>query len=244
MFASRERPLILIEDRLVAVRLSLNTPVVSTAELPPGPARAALLVHLEQGQRCFAVVVRSLEAGISAVYELQGEDLDGAGAWSVALDATLSFGETLGFLFDDDALAGAAPDGVKRTLELVRELVAPPDGLDPDLERASGPLTDEAGAEILLDEAIESSDEPMLELPDEPEPDPGPAKAAPEADAPALDHALDLGDSGPGPALELEGPAPAPAAPAAASNAEESLLEPPPPVEAPSPPRLTKFRHA
>jgi hypothetical protein len=102
MFSPRKKPLLLVADRLLALRLSLNTPVVATADLPAGPARAAIVVHGEAGRTCFTVAVRSLRNGDSVLYELEGEDPNDASGIAVALDAALSFAESMGFLFDDD----------------------------------------------------------------------------------------------------------------------------------------------
>ena len=73
MFSPRKQPLLLVADRMLSLRVSLNTPVVSTPELPAGPARAAIAVHSEAGRPCFTVAVRSLRNGDSVLYELEGE---------------------------------------------------------------------------------------------------------------------------------------------------------------------------
>jgi len=148
MFSPRQRPLLLVADRLLGLRLSLNTPVVGTAELPAGPARAAILVHAEGGRRLFAVAVRSLRSGASVVYELEGDDLNEATGWAVALDAALSFGESMGFLFDDELLTERGAQTLRQALTRVREIIAPPGPAEQDLG--------DEGAEILLDEALET----------------------------------------------------------------------------------------
>jgi len=152
MFNPRQRPMLLVADRLLGLRLSLNTPVVATAELPAGPARAAILVYAEAGERRFAVAVRALRSGTSVVYELEGENLNEATGWAVALDAAHSFGESMGFLFDDDQLADRSPAALRQALGRVREILAPP-----------GPAEEESAlaepaeeAEILLDDAVEA----------------------------------------------------------------------------------------
>ena len=161
MFNPRQRPLLLVADRLLGLRLSLNTPVVATAELAPGPARAAIVTYAEGGTRRFAVAVRTLRSGTSVVYELEGEDLNEASGWAVALDAALSFGESMGFLFDDEQLTHRTPKALREALACVREIIAPPgpeeeDAADPELALEE-PAEE---AEILLDDAVEAEAHP------------------------------------------------------------------------------------
>jgi hypothetical protein len=89
---------------LQGLRLSLNTPVVSIEELPEGPARAAIVLEAgADGSLQLAVVLRSLRASGLVSFVLSGA-IDPQ-AVTFAWDAALNFGEGLGFLFDDDALA-------------------------------------------------------------------------------------------------------------------------------------------
>lgn len=156
MFAARQRPLLVVEDRLLALRLSLNAPVLATAELPAGPARAALLVFSEGSLRNFAIIVRSLRNGASAVYELQGDDLREHSGWSVALDATLSFGESMGFLFDDEMLVDRRPDTLRRAIARLHEILAPSDVEDEDALASSAPdFAAEEFSEILLEDELD-----------------------------------------------------------------------------------------
>lgn len=156
MFAARQRPLLMVEDRLLALRLSLNAPVLATAELPAGPARAALVVFSEGSLRNFAIIVRSLRNGASAVYELQGDDLREHSGWSVALDATLSFGESMGFLFDDEMLVDRRPDTLRRAIARLHEILAPSDVEDEDALTTSAPdFAAEEFSEILLEDELD-----------------------------------------------------------------------------------------
>ena len=158
MFAARQRPLLLVEDRLLALRMSLNAPVLATAELPAGPARAAIVVHAQGASRCFSIVVRSLRNGASVIYELEGEDLREDSGWSVALDASLSFGESMGFLFDDEMLVDRRPETLRRAITRLHEILAPPDVSDDDPLAASAPrvAVDEPG-EILLEDELDNA---------------------------------------------------------------------------------------
>lgn len=132
MFAARQRPLLVVEDRLLALRLSLNTPVLSTAELPTGPASAAIAVYAEAGTRRFAVIARSLRGGVAVVYELEAEPATDESGWNVALDASLSFGESMGFLFDDEMVVDRRPETLRRALARMHALIAPPEVGDLD----------------------------------------------------------------------------------------------------------------
>ena len=158
MFAARQRPLLVVEERLLALRLSLNAPVLATAEIPAGPARAALVVCAEGSQRCFAVVVRSLRNGASAVYQLQGEDLREHSGWSVALDAALSFGESMGFLFDDEMLVDRRPETLRRAIARLHEILAPPDfGDDDAFSTSAQEFATEEFSEILLEDELDNA---------------------------------------------------------------------------------------
>jgi hypothetical protein len=145
------------------LRLSLNTPVVATEELPIGPARAAILVHDEPGRgACVTIGIRSLRADRVALYGFDGELADGT-ALEVALDAALSFAESMGFLFDEDELGDGSAPAKTRCLGLWRDLLgdeAPP-------QPAPAPAAREEGEELLLDELAEEATE--VAIPPSPE---------------------------------------------------------------------------
>ena len=169
MFAARNRPLVLVEDRLLALRMSLNAPVLATAELPAGPARAAIVVHAQGASRCFSIVVRSLRGGASVIYELEDEDLREDSGWAVALDASLSFGESMGFLFDDEMLVDRRPETLRRALAQLHEILAPPDVSDDDsfaapAQEVSGGESPEILLEDELDHAPVSADAPGFDI--------------------------------------------------------------------------------
>jgi len=156
MFAARQRPLLVLEDRLVALRLSLNTPVLATAELPSGPARAAICAWAEGTARRFAVAVRALRGGNAVIYELQLDVPADADGWSVALDASLSFGESMGFVFDDEMVVDRRPETLKRAVGRLRELTAPGELEDerPAPSEARIGSSDDL-AEILLEDELD-----------------------------------------------------------------------------------------
>lgn len=150
-FLRRTRPLELTARRMRALRLSLNTPVVATQDLPVGPARAAIAIHAEpRGGLGITVGVRSLACGSAVLYGFEGAV--SPGAVSEVMDAALSFAEGMGFLFDDE-LVGR--DTASQEKALVRwheaigtaegSLPAPPAEAEPALELFDldgGDLTD------------------------------------------------------------------------------------------------------
>jgi hypothetical protein len=107
-FLRRLRPLEVSGERVRSLRLSLNTPVLSTPDLPSGPSRAMILVHREaRGGMDTTVGVRSVGSGDVAYWSFDGELVSDADL-SVAADAALTFAESLGFLFEEAPIAGGA----------------------------------------------------------------------------------------------------------------------------------------
>jgi hypothetical protein len=105
-FLRRLRPLEVSGERVHALRVSLNTPVLATPDLPAAPGRAVIVVHRDaRGQMDATVGVRSQQSGEIAYWSFDGE-LASEDDLSVAADAALNFAESLGFLFDDNALDG------------------------------------------------------------------------------------------------------------------------------------------
>jgi hypothetical protein len=86
---------------LLRVRRSLNQPVVSIAQLPVGPASAAIAIHETSGDGGlrFTVAVRC-ERTRSVVFFAANVGAD-ATRQPLASDAALSLAESMGFLFDD-----------------------------------------------------------------------------------------------------------------------------------------------
>jgi len=109
MFFPRTRPLSVREEQLRSLRLSLNTPELIAGELPAGPARAAITLHQEpDGSLVLSVLVRSLGSGTLMGWSWD-ERVDAGGETRVT-EAALSFGESMGFLFDDDAFRATEDD--------------------------------------------------------------------------------------------------------------------------------------
>lgn len=208
MFFARPEPLELAGRDILALRMSVNTPVVATEELPVGPARAAILVHQEGGIPNVTVAIRSLRTEESIHYSFDG-DLGSDSSVAVALDAGLSFAETMGFLFDEEEVDGAESASRERALARWSEVAF----------GAVRPVAVEDEArEQLLDELANSlsaalgSDGPevMLELDEEV---PAELELAPAgSDAAPSEAAAD--PIAPEPVAELASPEPAPPEPA------------------------------
>lgn len=163
-FLLRSTPLELSADRLRGLRLSLNTPVVSIEELPVEPARAAIAIHDEiDGRPNITVAVRSLRSGAAVLFSFEGGPRD-QGALANGIDGALSFGESMGFLFDEDELeSGSAEEARSRAVDLWLELMSPASGeskLDPQTSVAPAVpppafgLDDSFEAETLDDEVL------------------------------------------------------------------------------------------
>ncbi len=231
-FPRRTEPLQLREEGLQGLRLSLNTPVVSTQDLPVGPARAAIVVHQEpDGRPNVTVGVRSLRGGEVVLYSYDG-DLRQESSVAVGTDAALSFGESMGFLFDDDELQAGGAEARPRALGLWHDLIDEAGGVSGTRPARPQPA------------ALELEDEDWGELSD-PELPPGPP-----GEELMLEDSLDAAAEGPDLPDPADGAAPeaavaAPAAPLvlskfrhpapAAPRAPEAEAPPPTPSEAPAP---------
>jgi hypothetical protein len=113
MFSTTKKPLPLSEACLQSVCASLNAPIVHVEGLPAGPARCGIVVYAEQyGDLGMAVVVRSLESGEFVLMRAQ-ESLPPDADPKRALEMVMSHAEGLGFVFDDDMLAGHATHEVR-----------------------------------------------------------------------------------------------------------------------------------
>lgn len=116
MFFSRRRPLAVREEQLRSLRLALNTPDLAAEDLPAGPARAAIAVREEaDGGMALSVLVRSLGDGSLVCWSWDG--VLAPDTLARAVDAALSFGEGMGFLFDDDALSEGSEEIRQRALD-------------------------------------------------------------------------------------------------------------------------------
>jgi hypothetical protein len=105
MFFPKSNPAKAEPGRFTALRVSLNTPVVETEELPSGPAQAAIL-QFWNGDRCaIEIRLRASADGRTVVYDFDGP-MEAPSDVDHAFEAALNFAEGMGFLFDDDVLSG------------------------------------------------------------------------------------------------------------------------------------------
>jgi hypothetical protein len=89
---------------LRSLRRSLNTPVLAIAELPVGPASAAIAVHVDScdGLPHYTLAVRC-ERSREVVFFSAREEVLGLSDSSLAAEGALSLAESMGFLFEEDS---------------------------------------------------------------------------------------------------------------------------------------------
>jgi len=114
-----------VRAELRALRLSLNTPVVTIEDLPVGPAAAGIALHAGPEGPSLTLAVRSVRTG-QVVFFHPDEDWSEIHGSQLAVDAALSFAECMGFLFDDDPIeaGGDAREAARRWAELVETVGA------------------------------------------------------------------------------------------------------------------------
>jgi hypothetical protein len=250
VFFSRTTPLAVAPAQVRGLRLSLNTPVVSTEELPIGPARAAILVHEEAGEgETVTIGMRSLRADRVVLYGLDaGASADAS--VDVIVDAALSFAESMGFLFDEDELGSGGAAGRTRCLGLWRELLGEAGSALAPARGRAGPAVEEADELLLEDLAEEATEVAFLPAPpekEEPEPEIG-GFIDPFEDDAGLGAAPDLGDQPESAELD-EDEAPSAPVPPPRAGAPKAPAKLPAPAAAPAAEiapagslALTKFR--
>jgi hypothetical protein len=89
---------------LRSVRRSLNTPVLAIAQLPVGPATAAIAAHLDSGDGLprYTLAVRCERSRGVVFFAMREEDLARSDS-SFAAEAALSLAEGMGFLFEEES---------------------------------------------------------------------------------------------------------------------------------------------
>jgi len=186
MFFQRTEALPCAEGDLVSLRMSLNSPVVATDVAAPSPARAAIAVQRGALPRlCVSVAVRPLKGtGAALVFrpDISSEESE---TLPTLIEAALSFGESMGFLFDDDELEGADREKRRKATARWNALLAGESLGDskPEVEAAAPPpVSFDTDATIDLEAAtIELGEETALAsapaAPPEPEVAAAPAPA-------------------------------------------------------------------
>ncbi len=137
-----------MKSALRSLRPSLNTPVVVVEDLPAGPASAAIACLGDPAGMRVVLAIRSERSGQAIFFGPDDELRDWQGP-DGAVDAALSFAESMGFLFEEDRLAlapvetqrlwGELLDGCTRTALSVSAppgsaLGTPPSPASPDLD--------------------------------------------------------------------------------------------------------------
>jgi hypothetical protein len=147
---------------LRALHLSLNMPVVAIEDLAVGPARAAIaLQDAPEGRTSLLLVLRSQRTGQLACFA-PDEVLQGDASARIALDGALSFAESMGFLFDDDAIPELGAGGPREAAESWNDLL----GIEPeDLEVDPQPAPAEASPEIWLEDPVLTAAVPVSPAP-------------------------------------------------------------------------------
>ncbi len=117
---------------LRALHVSLNSPVVVLESLPNGPASAAVALDGVGAMLC----LRSIRAGRSVFFASS----EGIGSAQLALDAAVSFAESMGFLLDDDEVSLRGPEAAARLWEEICGDAASPLAQQDASEREDSPL--------------------------------------------------------------------------------------------------------
>ncbi|HEY8153808.1 MAG TPA: hypothetical protein VII72_06745 [Myxococcota bacterium] len=155
MYFCRQPPPEREAKALRALHLSLNTPVVAIEDLPVGPARAAIAVQdAPEGRASLMLVLRSQRTGQLACFA-PDEMLESDVGAQIALDGALSFAESMGFLFDDDAIPELGAEGPREAADSWNDLLGiEPHELEVDPDPEPEPAPAEAPPEIWLEEAV------------------------------------------------------------------------------------------
>jgi len=152
MYFSRQRPPERAATALRSLHFSLNTPVVAIENLAVGPARAAIAVQdVGAGRASLMLAVRSQRTGQLACFS-HDEALESDVSTQIALDGALSFAESMGFLFDDEAIAELGADGPQEAAGAWNDLL----GLAPGEPVAATPYGDEEALETDGDGALDA----------------------------------------------------------------------------------------
>jgi hypothetical protein len=116
-FARQEAP-DSVKSALRSLRPSLNTPVVVVEDLPAGPASAAIACLGDPAGTRVVLAIRSERSG-QAIFFGPDEELRDWQGPDGAVDAALSFAESMGFLFEEDRLALAPAETQRMWGELL-----------------------------------------------------------------------------------------------------------------------------
>lgn len=128
---------VLAESAIVAFCAALNTPVVNIDALEVGPARAGIMIAADESSELNLLVrVCLISSGEGVTFKFQGDPTEFRDA-AAAIHAALSFSEGMGFLFEEDLLAGGGPAGRQRAIKIWKSLCGLHEDAKPDLSAAA-----------------------------------------------------------------------------------------------------------
>jgi len=129
----------------------MNAPVVAIEDLPVGPARAAVaLSQGADGTVNATVAVRCARTRRVAFFTAGGELLE-LRSTSIAMEAALSFAESMGFLFDDEEVEIRGTDGPRLAAKIWKRFMQ---GDADETDLPNGPERGEILAEVELDDEL------------------------------------------------------------------------------------------
>ncbi len=158
---------LLAESAIVAFCVALNTPVVNIDALEVGPARAGIMIAAgESGELKLLVRVCLISSGEGVSFKFQGDPAEFRDA-PAAIAAALSFSEGMGFLFEEDLLAGGGPAGRQRASKIWKSLCGLREEAKPKVAAAEPGGSTPTGVASRAGKATESSDaivDPVLRV--------------------------------------------------------------------------------
>jgi hypothetical protein len=127
---------VVAESAIVAFCAALNTPVVNIDALEVGPARAGIMIAADESSELNLLVrVCLISSGEGVTFKFQGDPTEFRDS-AAAIHAALSFSEGMGFLFEEDLLAGGGPAGRQRAIKIWKSLCGLREEAQPDLAAA------------------------------------------------------------------------------------------------------------
>ena len=140
------------------LRPSLNEPLVRMDDQSAAPARAAIVLFDDgYGQLSLAVAVRS-RTSREAAFFLHQHPMPPENSIEASLEVGVTFAESMGFLFDEDVVAGHGSRGHERAAAIWEQLL----GLAPSPASVATP----GDLDLENGDELEMLDEEVLELED------------------------------------------------------------------------------
>jgi len=127
---------------LRALHVALNSPVVAVASLPNGPASAAVALDGDGAMVC----LRSIRSGRTLFFASSEE----VGSDQLALDAAISFAESMGFLLDDDEVSLRGPEAAAQLWQEICGDALPPAASEDAPAHGAAPRASEPWLDALV----------------------------------------------------------------------------------------------